>query len=54
MAARSVALGDIRFANDAPFVLIGGVTVLESRDVALDVAGHYNTVCPELVIPWVF
>ena len=25
MAASSVALGTIRFANDAPFVLIGGV-----------------------------
>ena len=54
MAASSVALGTIRFANDAPFVLIGGVNVLESRDFALEVAGHYKTVCAELGIPLVF
>ena len=54
MAARCVALGDIRFANDAPFVLIGGVNVLESRDFAVDVAGHYKAVCQRLGIPLVF
>ena len=54
MAARSVALGTIRFANDAPFVLIGGVNVLESRSFALEVAGHYKAVCDELGIPLVF
>ena len=54
MAARSVALGNIHFANDAPFVLIGGVNVLESRDFAVDVAGHYKSVCQALGIPLVF
>ena len=54
MAARCVALGDIRFANDAPFVLIGGVNVLESRDFAVEVAGHYKAVCQSLGIPLVF
>ena len=54
MAARCVALGDIRFANDAPFVLIGGVNVLESHSFALEVAGHYKTVCNALGIPLVF
>ena len=54
MAARCVDLGAIRFANDAPFVLIGGVNVLESRAFALEVAGHYKTVCERLEIPLVF
>ncbi|QNJ04935.1 3-deoxy-8-phosphooctulonate synthase [Synechococcus sp. MEDNS5] len=54
MAARCVALGDIRFANDAPFVLIGGVNVLESRDFAVEIAGHYKAVCQSLSIPLVF
>ena len=54
MAARSIALGTIRFANDAPFVLIGGINVLESREFALEVAGHYKTVCTKLGIPLVF
>jgi 2-dehydro-3-deoxyphosphooctonate aldolase (KDO 8-P synthase) len=54
MAARCIALGDIHFANDAPFVLIGGVNVLESRDFAVEVAGHYKAVCQRLGIPLVF
>tara|TARA_B100000073_G_scaffold2211_2_gene1841 strand:- start:1394 stop:2245 length:852 start_codon:yes stop_codon:yes gene_type:complete len=54
MAARCVAMGDIRFANDAPFVLIGGVNVLESRTFALEVADHYKKVCETLGIPLVF
>ena len=54
MAARQVALGSITFANDAPFVLIGGINVLESRDFALDAAGHYSEVCKGLNIPLVF
>ena len=54
MAARCVALGDIRFSNDAPFVLVGGVNVLESRGFAIEMAGHYKTVCQALGIPLVF
>ena len=54
MAARCVALGDIRFANDAPFVLIGGVNVLESQEFAVEVAAHYKAVCQSLGIPLVF
>ena len=44
----------LTFANDAPFVLIGGVNVLESREFALVVAGHYKAVCERLDIPLVF
>ena len=54
MAARKVTLGSISFANDAPFVLIGGVNVLESKDFALEVAGQYKEICQKLNIPLVF
>jgi 2-dehydro-3-deoxyphosphooctonate aldolase (KDO 8-P synthase) len=54
MTDRTVSLGDIRFDNAAPFVLLGGVNVLESRDFALRVAGHYVEVCARLGIPYVF
>ena len=54
MSDQIVTLGDIRFDNSAPFVLLGGVNVLESRDFALSVAEHYVTVCSELGIPYVF
>ena len=45
MTDQIVSLGDIRFSNEAPFVLLGGVNVLESRDFALQVARRYQQVC---------
>ncbi|ABB25181.1 2-dehydro-3-deoxyphosphooctonate aldolase [Synechococcus sp. CC9902] len=52
--ARQVQLGNITFANDRPFVLLGGVNVLEDLDFALHCASHYKTVCERLGIPLVF
>ena len=40
--------------NDSPFVLFGGMNVLESRDMALTVAERYVAVCERLSIPYVF
>lgn len=44
----------IRVANEAPFVLFGGINVLESRDLALTAAEHYKAVTDKLGIPYVF
>ncbi|MEZ5493457.1 MAG: 3-deoxy-8-phosphooctulonate synthase [Pseudomonadales bacterium] len=49
-----VSLSDINVANDKPFVLFGGMNVLESRDLALQVAEAYVTVTRKLGIPYVF
>ena len=54
MAARQIQLGDITFGNDRPFVLLGGVNVLEDLDFALHCAGHYTEVCKRLGIPLIF
>ena len=54
MATASVQLRDITIDNRAPFVLFGGVNVLESREFALRVAEHYAEVCARLGIPYVF
>ena len=54
MTDQTVSLEEITIANDAPFVLLGGVNVLESRDFALRVAEHYVEVCSRLGIPYVF
>ncbi len=51
--AVSLATG-ITFANDRPFVLIGGMNVIEGRDVLLEVAEHCVTVTRALGIPFVF
>ena len=53
--ARSISLGrDITVANDAPFVLFGGMNVLESRDLAFEVAEAFVKVTKKLGIPYVF
>src|SRR5690606_4301310 len=45
---------NIRFGNHLPFVLIGGMNVLESAELAREVAAHYVDVCAKLGIPYVF
>jgi len=53
--ARSISLGrDITVANDAPFVLFGGMNVLESRELAFEVAEAFVDVTKRLDIPYVF
>ena len=44
----------IELANNRPFVLFGGVNVLESQDFALKVCEQYVEVCEALSIPLVF
>lgn len=46
--------GDLQVANDRPFVLFGGINVLESRELTLRIAEHYVEVTRRLGIPYVF
>jgi len=54
MALQSIELNDIEIANNKPFVLFGGMNVLESRDLAMTIAEHYVEVTQKLNIPYVF
>lgn len=45
---------NVTFGNDLPFVLVGGMNVLESHALAMEVAEHYVDVCGRLGIPYVF
>ena len=54
MPAKQVTLNSITFANDSPFVLMGGINVLESKDFTLAVAGEFAEICRRLEIPLVF
>ncbi|EKE82776.1 3-deoxy-8-phosphooctulonate synthase [Idiomarina xiamenensis] len=55
MNTQRIQIGDnITVANDLPFVLFGGMNVLESRDLALKIAEHYAEVTQRLGIPLVF
>lgn len=45
---------DISVSNDKPFVLFGGINVLESIDLALSSCAEYVKVTEKLGIPYVF
>ncbi len=49
-----IQVGEIELGNDRPFALFGGMNVLESRDLAMQVAERYVQVCEKLRIPYVF
>lgn len=54
MPNRVTLSGGVTFANDDPFVLIGGMNVIESEDLVMEVAGYFTEVTRELGIPYVF
>ncbi len=54
MASVAIPYGGIEVANELPFVLFGGLNVLESRDLALQVAEYFVEVCQRLAVPFVF
>ena len=54
MAYSIIDIADLSIANDRPFTLFGGMNVLESRELALEVADAYSQVTARLGIPYVF
>jgi 2-dehydro-3-deoxyphosphooctonate aldolase (KDO 8-P synthase) len=54
MSLSSIKLTNFDVANDQPFVLFGGMNVLESRDLAMRIAEYYVEVTQKLNIPYVF
>ncbi len=51
---RTVSIGQISVGNTGPFVLFGGINVLESKELALRSAAEYVRVTQKLGIPYVF
>ncbi|MES3040371.1 MAG: 3-deoxy-8-phosphooctulonate synthase [Pseudomonadota bacterium] len=51
---KTISLGQIEMNNNKPFVLFGGMNVLESRDMAMQICETYVTVTQKLGIPYVF
>jgi 2-dehydro-3-deoxyphosphooctonate aldolase (KDO 8-P synthase) len=50
----SVSVGDVRFGNDAPLVLIAGPCQLESRQHAYEMAGSLKEICARLGVGLVY
>lgn len=51
---KKIQVGDLVVSNENPFTLFGGMNVLESRELALEVAAAYKEVTSKLGIPYVF
>lgn len=51
---KTITVGGINVANDAPFTLFGGMNVLESKDLALRTCAAYVEATTKLDIPYVF
>lgn len=55
MTQRNIKIGKrLEVSNERPFTLFGGMNVLESRDMAMQVAEAYVRVTEKLGIPYVF
>lgn len=54
MSEKIIKLNNINIGNNLPFVLFGGMNVLESRDMAMRICEQYVTVTQKLNIPYVF
>ncbi len=55
MTQRIINVGEtLKVSNELPFTLFGGMNVLESRDIAMEVAEAYVRVTEKLNIPFVF
>ncbi len=54
MGLQTINFNNITVGNDKPFVLFGGMNVLESRDLAMKIVEHYVEVTQKLGIPYVF
>lgn len=53
-AQSHITLDQIHMGNDQPFVLFGGMNVLESKDLAFEIAETYIDITTRLGIPYVF
>ena len=51
---KTISVGNVALSNSRPFVLLGGMNVLESEALALEVAEHFVTLTKKLGIPYVF
>ena len=51
---KQIDLNNFSISNDAEFTIIGGMNVLESHSLAMQVAEHFKKVTEKLNLKWVF
>lgn len=52
--SKTISIGSVAFSNARPFVLLGGMNVLESEELAIEVAEQFVALTTKLGIPYVF
>jgi len=51
---KEIQVGALKVSNALPFTLFGGMNVLESRELALEIAAAYKEITQKLGIPYIF
>ena len=51
---RSVSVGKVELSNDRPLAIIGGVNVLESRELAVAMCDIFREMTRDLGMPYIF
>ena len=51
---KEIEVGNLKVSNALPFTLVGGMNVLESRELALEIAAAYKEITQKLGIPYIF
>jgi 2-dehydro-3-deoxyphosphooctonate aldolase (KDO 8-P synthase) len=54
MDSKVINIENIQVSNSKPFVLFGGLNVLETRDLSMLVAEHFKNICEDLGISFIF
>jgi 2-dehydro-3-deoxyphosphooctonate aldolase (KDO 8-P synthase) len=51
---KEIEVGNLKVSNAQPFTLFGGMNVLESRELAFEIAAAYKEITQKLGIPYIF
>ena len=51
---KTISVCELKLCNKEPFVLVGGINVIESESMALNVAETFVSITEELGIPYIF
>lgn len=51
---KEIEVGNLKVSNALPFTLFGGMNVLESRELALEIVAAYKEITQKLGIPYIF
>ena len=54
ISQKTIQIREIKLSNEDTFVLVGGVNVLESKEMAMKVAETFRTITNKLRIPYIF